>query len=157
MGATKIHYLSFTSALKLKQLPSHFWYAYLEKSSTLLVIIANKINKLEEQKLLRVLWDHKTTIGRSIVDIRCVNTSMCMHNILMKDKYRPSVKNQHRFNLNMTDVIWAEVIKLLDARTINLISNYKYVSLVQVMPKKWGITMVKNVNNKLIPTSPITG
>ncbi|XP_041016158.1 uncharacterized protein LOC121258681 [Juglans microcarpa x Juglans regia] len=48
-------------------------------------------------------------------------------------------------------------MKLLDAEIIYPISDSASVSPVKVVPKKGGITMIKNDNNELILTSPITG
>ena len=46
----------------------------------------------------------------------------------------------------MKDVVKNEVIKLLDAGIIYPISDCKCVSPTQVVPKKSGITVVKNAN-----------
>ena len=45
--------------MKQKPLPSHLKYAYLREASTLPVIISASLTELEEEKLLRVLIDHK--------------------------------------------------------------------------------------------------
>jgi len=50
------------------------------------------------------------------------------------------------------EVVKKEVTKLLQADMIYPISNNTQVSLVHVVPKKSGITMVKNEKNELIPT-----
>ena len=50
-----------------------------------------------------------------------------------------------------------EVIKLLDAGMIYPISNSSWVSPVQVVPKKGGMTVVPNEKNELIPTRTVTG
>ena len=50
-----------------------------------------------------------------------------------------------------------KVLKLLGAGMIYPISNSNWVSPVQVVPKKGGITVVKNDNNELIPTRTISG
>ncbi|XP_031266563.1 uncharacterized protein LOC116124951 [Pistacia vera] len=55
------------------------------------------------------------------------------------------------------DVVKKEVLKLLDAGVIYPISNSKWVSLVQVVPKKSGVTVVKNQDNKLVSTRVQTG
>ena len=52
----------------------------------------------------------------------------------------------------MKDVVKNEVIKLLDADIMYPISDSKWVSPTQVVPKKSGITIVKNANEELIPT-----
>ncbi|XP_073037447.1 uncharacterized protein, partial [Primulina eburnea] len=57
----------------------------------------------------------------------------------------------------MQEVVKKEVIKLLDAGIIYPISDSRWVSPVQVVPKKGGITVVKNDNNELIPTRTVTG
>ncbi|KAM5558017.1 hypothetical protein ABKV19_019986, partial [Rosa sericea] len=50
-----------------------------------------------------------------------------------------------------------EVIKLLDCGVIYPISDSKWVSPVQVVPKKSGITVVKNAENELVPQRTVTG
>nr|GEV95210.1 reverse transcriptase domain-containing protein [Tanacetum cinerariifolium] len=50
-----------------------------------------------------------------------------------------------------------EVEKLLDAGLIYPISDSPWVSPVHCVPKKGGFTMVKNEENKLIPTRLVTG
>ena len=57
----------------------------------------------------------------------------------------------------MQEVVKKEVIKLLDAGIIYPISDSLWVSPVQVVPKKGGITVVQNDNNELIPTRIVTG
>ena len=65
--------------LKEKPLMSHLKYAYLSTSSTLLVIISSYLSRVEEEKLLRVLREHKEAIGWSLSDIKEISPSMCMH------------------------------------------------------------------------------
>jgi hypothetical protein len=55
-------------------------------------------------------------------------------------------------NSAMQEVVRAEVIKLLDAGIIYPIFDSKWMSLIHVMPKKAGITVIKNKDNKLVPT-----
>nr|KYP35931.1 hypothetical protein KK1_042990 [Cajanus cajan] len=50
-----------------------------------------------------------------------------------------------------------EVIKLLEARMIYPIFDSAWVSPVQVVPKKGGMTVVMNDKNELIPTRTVTG
>lgn len=57
----------------------------------------------------------------------------------------------------MKEVVRAEVLKLLDAGIIYSISDSAWISPVQVVPKKGGITVVKNEKNELIPTRTVTG
>ena len=64
---------------------------------------------------------------------------------------------QCRLNPNMKEVIRTEVLKLLDAGIIYPISNSSWVSHVQVVSKKLGVTVVTNADNELIPTRVTTG
>lgn len=48
-------------------------------------------------------------------------------------------------------------MKLLDAGIIYSISDSPWTSPVQVVPKKGGVTVVKNEKNALIPTRTVTG
>nr|GEV27184.1 reverse transcriptase domain-containing protein [Tanacetum cinerariifolium] len=75
----------------------------------------------------------------------------------MEDDYKPAVQSQRRVNPKIHDVIKKEVIKLLDAGMIYLISDSPWVSPVHCVPKKGGMTVVTNENNELIPTRLVTG
>ena len=57
----------------------------------------------------------------------------------------------------MKEVVKAKVLKLLDVGIIYPISNSKWVSPVQVIPKKSGIIVLKNEDEELIPTRITTG
>ncbi|XP_073061737.1 uncharacterized protein [Primulina eburnea] len=59
--------------------------------------------------------------------------------------------------LAMKDVVKNEVLKLLNAGVIYAISDSSWVSPVQVVPKKGGITVVRNENDELISTRTVTG
>ena len=50
------------------------------------------------------------------------------------------------------DVVKKEVTKLLQADIIYPISDSQWVSPVKVVPKKTGLTMIKNEKEELIPT-----
>ncbi|XP_019265861.1 PREDICTED: uncharacterized protein LOC109243393 [Nicotiana attenuata] len=56
--------------LELKPLPSHLHYAYLGSSNTLPVIVSSHLSNLQEEKLLRVLRNHKHAIGWTMSDIK---------------------------------------------------------------------------------------
>ncbi|KAL5574633.1 hypothetical protein UlMin_016332 [Ulmus minor] len=142
--------------LELKELPSHLRYAFLEESSYYPVIINSSLNDLEEEKLLRVLREHRKAIGWTIDDIKGISPSICMHKILMEETYKPLVQTQRRLNPSMQEVVKKEVVKLMDAGIIYPISDSSWVSPVQVVPKKGGMTVVKNDKNELIPTRTVT-
>ncbi|CAL8993287.1 unnamed protein product, partial [Prunus brigantina] len=143
--------------LELKPLPNHLKYTYLGANETLPVIIAAGLTLHEEDSLIEVLKEHKTALGWTIADIKGISPSMCMHRILMEEDSKPSRDAQRRLNPNMKEVVRAEVLKLLDVGIIYPISDSKWVSPVQVVPKKSGITVVRNEKNELVPTRTITG
>jgi hypothetical protein len=51
----------------------------------------------------------------------------------------------------MRDVVKKEMLKLLKARVIYHISDSEWASPVQVVPKKGGMTVIRNEKNELIP------
>ncbi|GJU79217.1 reverse transcriptase domain-containing protein [Tanacetum coccineum] len=75
----------------------------------------------------------------------------------MEENAKPVVQHQRRVNPKIHEVIKQEVIKLLDAGLIYPISDSPWVSPVHCVPKKGGITVVKNEDNELIPTRLVTG
>ncbi|GJS80908.1 reverse transcriptase domain-containing protein [Tanacetum coccineum] len=75
----------------------------------------------------------------------------------MEEDYEPTVQHQRRVNPKIHDVIKKEVEKLLDAGLIYPISDSPWVSPVHCVPKKGGMTVVKNDENDLIPTRLVTG
>ncbi|XP_071700041.1 uncharacterized protein [Rutidosis leptorrhynchoides] len=74
-----------------------------------------------------------------------------------KKNLKPSNPSQRRLNPNMQDVVKKEIIKLLDAGLIYPISDSPWVSPVQCVPKKGGMTVITNEKNELIPTRTVTG
>ena len=75
--------------IELKDLPSHFKYVFLGKHNTFPVIISNKLTTGQEDKLVKVLKEHKTALGWTIADIKGISPSTCMHRILLEDKAKP--------------------------------------------------------------------
>jgi hypothetical protein len=57
----------------------------------------------------------------------------------------------------MREVVKKEVLKLLKAQIIYHVSDSEWVSLVQVVPKKRGMTAIRNEKNELIPQQTIIG
>ena len=143
--------------LEQKQLPEHLRYSYLGNSSTLPVIISASLNEAQEEKLLRVLRDHKAAIGWSLANFKGIRPAMCMHRILLEDGYKPSVEAQRRLNPTMKEVVRKEVLKWLDAGVIYPISDSPWVSSVQVVPKKGGMTVIRTENDVFLPSRTVTG
>jgi len=57
----------------------------------------------------------------------------------------------------MREVVKKEVLKLLHAGIIYPVQDSEWVSPMQVVPKKGGMTVVQNQNNELIPQRTVTG
>nr|GFB45535.1 reverse transcriptase domain-containing protein [Tanacetum cinerariifolium] len=68
-----------------------------------------------------------------------------------------NVQSQRRVNPKIHDVIKKEVEKLLDVGLIYPIFDSPWVSPVHCVPKKGGMTVIKNDENKLVPTRLVTG
>ena len=56
------------------------------------MIISSSLTAVEEDKLLRVLIDHKDALGWSLDDLKGIRLSMCMHRILLEDGHKPLVE-----------------------------------------------------------------
>ncbi|KAL9382107.1 hypothetical protein Peur_025142 [Populus x canadensis] len=143
--------------LELKPLPDNLKYVFIGDNNTLPVIIASGLTNTQEEKLVKLLCDHKTTIGWTLADIKGISPSMCMHHILLEDNVKPTREMQRRLNPPMMEVVKAEILKLLDAGVIYPITDSKWVAPIHVVPKKTGITLVKNKNDELIPTRISSG
>ncbi|CAN6697911.1 unnamed protein product [Malus baccata var. baccata] len=143
--------------LELKPLPSHLKYVFLGEDQTLPVIISSSLTAQEEDKLIRVLKEHKSATGWTLADIKGISPTTCMHHILLEEGAKPSREAQRRLNPPMLEVVKKEVIKLLDCGVIYPISDSRWVSPVQVVPKKSGVTVVKNEEQELVPTRVVTG
>ncbi|GKD11072.1 DNA-directed DNA polymerase [Tanacetum coccineum] len=143
--------------LELKGLPEHLEYAFLQENNQLPVVISSALYIDEKTRLLEVLRNHKGAIAWSIADIKGIDSSFCTQKILMEDEFKPSVQPQRRVNPNIKEVVKKEVIKLLDAGLIYPISDSPWVSPVQVVPKKGGMTVVKNEKYELISQRTVTG
>ncbi|XP_061356193.1 uncharacterized protein LOC133300632, partial [Gastrolobium bilobum] len=109
--------------VELKELPPTLKYAFLGESKTYPVIININLSTAEEEKLLKVLREHRTAIGWSITDLKGINPSFCTHKILMENEVKPVRQPQRRLNPTMKEVVRKEVVKLLDAGMIYPISD----------------------------------
>ena len=112
-----------TTTPELKQLLEHLCYAFLGDSYTFPVIVAASLTPGEEEKLMCVLREHRTTLGWTISDIKGISPSICMHKILMEELYKPSIEPQRRLNPAMKEVVRAEILKLFNAGIIYAISD----------------------------------
>ncbi|CAA7052874.1 unnamed protein product [Microthlaspi erraticum] len=86
-----------------------------------------------------------------------ISPELCTHRIILEDESSSSIEHQRRLNPNLKEVVKKEIMKLLKAGVIYPISDSAWVSPVHVVPKKGGITVIKNEHDELIPTRTITG
>ncbi|KAL3614454.1 hypothetical protein CASFOL_041540 [Castilleja foliolosa] len=143
--------------VELKPLTYHLKYVYLEDGEKKPVIIYAGLEKNEEEQLVKVLKEHKGAIGWSISDIKGISPAVCMHQIDLEPDSNPIREGQRRLNPTLNEVVKKEVIKLRNENIVYPVSDSKWVSLVHVVPKKGGITIVENEKGEKIPTRLTTG
>ncbi|XP_013639554.1 PREDICTED: uncharacterized protein LOC106344790 [Brassica oleracea var. oleracea] len=141
----------------LKPLPKGLRYAFLGPNNTYPVIVSSELDEIELHALLKELRKYIKAIGYSLDDIKGISPSLCTHRIHLENVSMSSIEHQSRLNPNLKEVIKKEIIKLLDADVIYPISDSNWVSPVHVVPKKGGITVVRNENDELIPTRTVIG
>jgi hypothetical protein len=91
----------------------------------------------------------------SLKYLKGISLSLCTHHIPMEQDYKPVHEYQRWLNNTTREVVKKELLKLLKARDPAFDSEW--VSTVQVVPKKGGMTVIHNVTNELIPQRTITG
>nr|GFB90041.1 reverse transcriptase domain-containing protein [Tanacetum cinerariifolium] len=143
--------------VELKELPPHLEYAFLGNNGEWPVIIAKDLSSNEKTNLLNVLKTQKKAIAWKLTDIKGIDLEFCSHKILLDEEHSLKVQSQRRVNPKIYDVIKKEVEKLLDAGLIYPISDSPWVSPIHCVPKKGGMTIIKNDENKLVPTRLVTG
>jgi hypothetical protein len=141
----------------LKPLPKGLKYEFLDPDKTYPVIVSDELSPEGNEKLLILLKKHRKVIGYSINDLKGIGLAFCTHRIPMKDQCKPVVDHQRRLTHAMREVVKKEVIKLLDAGIIYPVPHSEWVSPVHCVPKKGGLTVVKNEKNELIPQRTMTG
>nr|GEX76035.1 reverse transcriptase domain-containing protein [Tanacetum cinerariifolium] len=119
-------------------------------------VIKKEVEKLLDAVLIYPISDNPSAIAWKLTDIRGIDPEFRSHKILLKEDFSPKVQSQRRVNLKIHDVIKKEVEKLLDAGLIYPISDSPWVSPVHYVPKKGGMTIIKNDENKLVPTRLVT-
>ncbi|CAN6459158.1 unnamed protein product [Victoria cruziana] len=143
--------------VELKSLPNTLKYAFLGSNDSLPVIISSLLSFEEEGRLLTVLRNHKKAIGWQVSDLRGISPTFCMHRIHLEEGSKPSREFQRRLNPALKEVVKKEIIKWLDAGIIYPISDNEWVSPIQMVPKKAGLTVIKNEHGEDVPTRVQTG
>jgi hypothetical protein len=141
----------------LKPLPDDLKYAYIDDKRIYPVIISSKLSGKEEERLLEILRKHRGAMGYTLDGLKGISPTICQHAINMEPDAKPVVEHQRHLIPKMKEVVRNEVLKLLDAGIIYPIADSRWVSHVHCVPKKGGITVVPNENNKLIPQRVVVG
>nr|GFA50350.1 DNA-directed DNA polymerase [Tanacetum cinerariifolium] len=130
--------------VEIKELPPHLEYAFLGNNGKWPVIIAKDLSSNEKTALINVLKTQKKVIAWKLTDIKGIDPEFFSYKILLEEDYSPKVQSQRRVNPKIHDVVKKEVEKLLDAGLIYPISDSPWVSPIHYVPKKGGMTVIKN-------------
>jgi hypothetical protein len=115
------------------------------------MIISDKLTWEQTLRLMTVFEKHRSTFGYSLQNLKGISPTLCTHRIPTDPTILPSREPQRRLNNAMREVVKKEVLKLLHAGIIYPVPHSEWVSPIQVVPKKRGMTVVKNEKNELIP------
>ena len=96
-------------------------------------------------------------LGWKISDLKGISPTICTHHIYLEEKSKAVRQPHMRLNPHMQKVVQIEVLKLLQAGIIYPISDSTWVSPTQVVPKKSGVTTVKNEKGEDVSTLLTTG
>ena len=138
--------------LELKPLPADLKYAFLEENEQCPVVISSLLTTAQEHNLLHLLKKNKQALGWKISDLKGINPSICTHHIYLEEESKAVRQPQRRLNPHLQEVVRVEVLKLLQAGIIYPISDSTWVSPTQVVPKKSGVTTVKNEKGEELST-----
>jgi len=141
---------------ELKVLPPQLKYSFLEGNEKKPVILGSSLTAEEERRVINVLKANQGAIGWQLSDLKGISPVYCIHRIHMEEDFNPVTQLQRRLNPVMKEVVKKEVRKLVEARMIYPISDSVWVSPVQLVPKKSGVTVIHNDKNELIPTRIVT-
>jgi hypothetical protein len=120
------------------------------------VIISDKLSNEETRRLVATLEKYWSVIGYSLKDLKGISLSLCTHRIPMEQDHKPVPEHQRWLNTAMREVVNKE-LKLLKDGVIYPVSDSECVNLVQVVPKKGGMTIIHNEKNEPIPQRTVTG
>jgi hypothetical protein len=130
-----------TSPVELKQLPPGLQYVFLNGDHKTLVIISDKLSNNETQRLVATMEKYRSVIGYSLKDLKGISPSLWTLQIPMEQDHKPICEHQRWLSNAMREVVKKEVLKLLKAGVIFHISDSEWVSPVQVVSKKGGMTV----------------
>ena len=128
--------------LDLKPLPVELNNAFLEENKQCPVVISSLLTTPQEDNMLQLLKRNKQALGWKISDLKGISPTICTHHIYLEEESKVVRQPQRRLNPHMQEVVRIEVLKLLQADIIYPIFDRTWVSLIQVVPKKSGVTAV---------------
>ena len=143
--------------LELKPLPVELKYAFLEENEQCPVVISSLLTTAQEQNRLHLLKRNKQALGWKLSDLKGINPSICTHHIYLEEESKAVRQPQRRLNPHLQEVVRIEVLKLLQVGIIYPIFDSTWVSPTQVVPKKSGVTTVKNEKGEELSTRLTTG
>ena len=143
--------------LELKPLPVELKYAFLEENRQCPVVISSLLTTSQEHNLLHLLKMNKQALGWKFSNLKGINPTICTHHIYLEEESKAVRQPQRRLNPHLQEVVRIEVLKLLQAGIIYPISDSTWVSPTQVVPKKSGVTTVKNEKGAELSTRLTTG
>jgi hypothetical protein len=107
------------------------------------VIIYDQLTQEKTHRLITILEQHRSAFGYSLQDLKGISPALCTHRIPTNPGVIRSREPQRRLNNAMREVVKKEVLKLLHVGIIYHVPHSEWVSPVQVVPKKGGMTIVK--------------
>jgi len=119
-------------------------YIFINNDKKYLMVISDKFSDEESYKLITILEKHCATFGYSLQDLKGISPVLCTHRIPTNPGITPSREPQHKLQNMVRLVVKKEVLKLLHAGIIYPVPHSEWVSPVQVVPKKGGMTVVQN-------------
>ncbi|XP_047249863.1 uncharacterized protein LOC124885667 [Capsicum annuum] len=143
--------------LELDLLPSHPQYIFLGEEKTLSIIVAGDLEPCQVDALKSIMKKFIQAIGWTIADIIGIPPEIRSHKIKLNVDHVPSMEHQRRLNQPIQEVVKKEIIKWLDAGVVYPILTSTWVSPIQCVSKKGGMTVFPNENNDLVPMRPVTG
>ena len=80
-----------------------------------------------------------------------------MYRILLEDNCKPGVESRRKLNPNMKEVVINKILKWFDAGIVFRISDSIWISPINVVPKKGGITTIVGKKDELISSRLVVG
>ena len=143
--------------LELKPLPVELKYAFLKENEQCPVVISSLLTTSQENDLLSLLKRKKQALGWKISDLKGINPTIRTHHIYLEEESKAVRQPQRRLNPHLQEVVRIDALKLLQAGIIYPISDITWVSPTQVVPKKSGVTTMKNEKGEELSTRLTTG